>query len=143
MLEECVSGPFVGKGLGSSLDLYYVHHALCMCADGCEAETTVAEAVLGRPVFLEWPESNINETVLLEWDPCEDLTALRGVTICRTASRVCEANLTTGASWGPIHQQTFSGIARELCAVASVSWLQYKSTGKKSKTLDALKVGET
>ena len=102
-----------------------------MFADGCGAETvTVPLADLEEPVLLDWPEINLGEIASVQWDPCEDLTALGGISIRRTAIRTCEGTFTMRASWGPPMIQVeynfdFTPTSRRLCNVANVSYYYF------------------
>ena len=85
------------------------------------------------PARLNWPETNLGATASFQWDPCEDLTALGGISIRLTASRVCGGTFTTGASWGTVTIYPdfgngftrFTSTTRRLCNVASVSIVDF------------------
>jgi hypothetical protein len=93
-------------------------------ADHCEAETTLVEITRRGPILLDWPVSNIGDTVNFQWDSCEDLTTLGGNAILRNASRSCAGAFPAGARWEPVVTESgfvFTFTTRRLCDVASVS----------------------
>jgi hypothetical protein len=97
-------------------------------ADHCEAETTLVEITRRGPILLDWPVSNIGDTVNFQWDSCEDLTTLGGNVILRNASRSCGRGFPAGAGWEAVFFVTvtesgfdFTFTTRRLCDVASVS----------------------
>lgn len=90
-----------------------------MCTDGCVAESTVVE--VSPPEALDWPESDIGETVDLQC-PCGNLSDLGGATVNRRALRVCGGTFTMGALWGKVEIGcNLSPTTRRLCEVANVS----------------------
>ena len=97
-----------------------------MYVDHCEVETTLVETTLRGPILLDLPVSNIGDIVDLQWDSCEDVTALGGNAILRNASRICVGTF-PAATWEEIHfiqaegDSVFTSTTRKLCDVASVS----------------------
>lgn len=96
---------------------------ICMCTDGCTAETTLVglqqQGVLN--ISLDWPESDLGELVRLQC-PCGNLADI-GRAIRRTATRVCGGTFSSGAVWEMSMDQAcdLSITTRRLCEVANVS----------------------
>ena len=84
--------------------------------DGCQKEDTIINGEV-----LEWPESNIGDTVVISC-PCGgiDLSST-GL----TASRKCEGSFETGAKWeDPMNEKcNFTETTKAICELAGVSYI--------------------
>ena len=92
--------------------------------DGCVAEDTILEPLEpgGLSVILEWPESDIGQTISLPC-PCGNLSAVSNESINKNATRECGGTFTQGAKWDIAMSSpcNFSSVTRRLCQVANVS----------------------
>lgn len=89
--------------------------------DGCPAETTVLKSPIDTEdlrVILEWPETNLGDTAIIEC-PCGDVDLNSTGLI---ATRRCGGNYDDGAQWEKAFDQkcNFTIVTRRICRLATV-----------------------